>query len=272
MKYIKLFENINWDEFPAKLLRQDTKLVTDNYEQLLKENCSEYLKYHNPNYYLARLVPMLETDEAYLIDPLLHERKSIDGLPNIYTLIMDNEPEWVDYPKRKNSLCCYYQDEEPVGDYFIVIPYDGAKFGVTPQYDLWRQWRNKLNKHGIEMSVSTFLYLLEDIYKQLSGEKFETKDYDILKQQINELDDYLKTHKIDEDEIGINRIIKIIKQENLWNFLTDDIFTPEGFEVVDIKGLGDIEVFADLDSKEVWTHSKCLLIGPRLYQKIKNNI
>ena len=58
---------------------------------------------------------------------------------NYYTLVIDNSPEWKDYPKRSKSLICStdrgYADS--FGEVYRVYPINGAKIGVCPGDDIW---------------------------------------------------------------------------------------------------------------------------------------
>jgi uncharacterized LabA/DUF88 family protein len=60
---------------------------------------------------------------------------------NYYTLIMDNSPDWKQYPKRSRSLICStdksYADNFGDGESYSVYPQNGASIGVCPGGDIW---------------------------------------------------------------------------------------------------------------------------------------
>lgn len=308
MRYIKFFEEY---KIPEKVYRSDTTLLNeDTFTKLLNENCSDYIKYitnknsknsvenssapedfggfgpyfHEDFYCLARLVPNLDLDDLYLIDPTAHERKSVDGIPNVYTLIIDNDKKWKQYPKRKNSICTYYQNFFPFQDYFVVIPFNGAKFGVTPAFDIWNHWDRKLfHQFDTHLTATDFLFYIDQFAKTEFGEYLESSDYNKLKIQIEKIDEIIKKLNIDEPldpeqvpgrySLSYAEIVvrNILKSENLWDFFTNKLFTPEKFKHVDIKGLSEvIQMQGQEDQLEVWTDSKCLLVGADYYHKFIN--
>lgn len=84
---------------------------------------------------------MLGNDGVSVIDPSKTQRKS-ENTSNYYTLILDNHPEMVDFPKRSRSLIASATDSYPRtmiddDDPWAVIPYDGVKIGVCPHEDIW---------------------------------------------------------------------------------------------------------------------------------------
>lgn len=61
------------------------------------------------------------------------------NVANWYTLIMDNVPEWKDFPRRSASLICT-TDPIQSSDYgvtFTVLPFYNPTIGICPREDLW---------------------------------------------------------------------------------------------------------------------------------------
>lgn len=63
---------------------------------------------------------------------------------NYYTLIIDNDPTWEEYPKRSNSFICstYELYSSSFGVPYIVIPLEGQEMGVCPAMDFWESFVN----------------------------------------------------------------------------------------------------------------------------------
>jgi hypothetical protein len=62
-----------------------------------------------------------------------------ENTTNFYTLILDNNPLMVDFPKRSRSFIgtVDYGRAEQYGQPFIMIPADNAKIGVVGSEDIW---------------------------------------------------------------------------------------------------------------------------------------
>ena len=122
MKYLKIFENFT---------RIDTKeLSMDDAIALFNEHCKNYD--FNSKYKLSRSI-RLDYNKSYYINPMLYKRTSISDIPNIYTMMMDNEPEWSEYPKRSHGLIGYISDIKRAD--YVVIPYDNAEIAVCLRVD-----------------------------------------------------------------------------------------------------------------------------------------
>ena len=70
------------------------------------------------------------------------DRKSANT-QNYYTLIVDNDPRWKEYPKRGKSFICstasYIADA--YGVIGLVIPFDNANVGICPEEDYWLSFK-----------------------------------------------------------------------------------------------------------------------------------
>jgi hypothetical protein len=186
--------------------------------------------------------------EYNYINPTIIERKSANT-SNISTLLFDNSPYNINYPKRSKSLICTsnYNRATLYGDVYRVIPFDGAKIAVCPDYDFWYSFR-KIAEYG---NIDDFNDLISSSYSNcwtpLEPAKFlhdiNDKNYDIFIKQLQNLCDKLK----------------IINTYNLPTEINDY------FKLFDAK-LNDINLYdykkyakMDLENNEVWTDSKCLL-------------
>ncbi|VVC05892.1 Uncharacterised protein [uncultured archaeon] len=115
--------------------------------------------------------------DFYITDPQRKARISTNT-SNYYTMIMDHLPEWNSYPKRSRSLICStsIQRAQGYGIVYLVLPVDGAKFGVCPGTDIWETyvidgydfydlnwvWKSyRLSEYNFE----NFLHKLEKLWK-----------------------------------------------------------------------------------------------------------
>ena len=78
------------------------------------------------------------------VDTSATVRKS-QNTSNYYTMIFDNHPEMKDFPKRSRSFIgstdqhtsTGFSGYDGGGKVFRMIPYDDAKIGLCPGYDMW---------------------------------------------------------------------------------------------------------------------------------------
>ena len=176
------------------------------------------------------------------INPTIIQRKSANT-SNISTLLFDNSPYNIKYPKRSKSLICTsnYNRARNYGDVYHVIPFDGAKIAVCPEYDFWVSFR-KFAEYG---DIADFNDLISHNYQSNFLEHINDTDYDVFIKQLQKLCDKLKINKS--------------------NLPTD---INDYYKLFDAKlnniNLYDYKEYAklDLENNEVWTNSKCLLYLP----------
>jgi hypothetical protein len=96
-------------------------------------------------------------DDAMLSDPTVGTRVSANTL-NYYTWIIDNSPDWKDYPKRSKSLICASFSRYDNNEY-IVLPFNNPIIGTCPEYDMWYSF-NYLKK-------KTKIYALPDLNNKI---------------------------------------------------------------------------------------------------------
>lgn len=58
---------------------------------------------------------------------------------NYYTLVVDNDVRWKDYPKRSKSFICTsdIQNAKGYGTVYVVVPLENQSFGVCSSDDFW---------------------------------------------------------------------------------------------------------------------------------------
>ncbi len=165
-----------------------------------------------------------------IIDPKDFNRTS-KNTSNYYTLFMDNNVLWQNYPKRSKSLICttnfFTADTYGEGNIFLVIPLDKtAKFGICPEEDLWYSFK------GVDLEI------LNDKLKRL---RISEKSY---------------TEMINDIQKLPNKKIKDIFDLDTLNL--SEILNPR-INRFKINNYNDIDTNL-YRNNEVWTDSECILI------------
>lgn len=255
VKYFKLFES-------------RTAQITDaEFVMLVKDNCKEYLA--NPKY-MQRMKGDFNGEYSY-IDPKQHVRRPLmnpDGAGVVsahHTLLMDNLPSWKSFPKRSESLIgsLKFSEDQAFGQRcYLVIPYDGARFGLAPCSDLW----------GSYCEVGDMKYEFDNLFtERLTDLGVSEKSYAAMMKDLQHwYDDYLIRESNKEYKRNLSYIDNIFM-----NFSSDGIgsveegfdkyFAPQKFssrvgagakefKYVEYNGL------VSDDKREFWTDSRCFLV------------
>ena len=252
VKYFKLFES------------RTAEITDKEFVMLVKDNCKEYLA--NPKY-LQRMKWDFNGEYSY-IDPKQHVRRPLMNpgagvVSTHHTLLMDNLPSWKSFPKRSESLIgsLKFSEDQAFGDRcYLVIPYDGANFGLAPSSDLW----------GSYCEVGNMKYEFDDVFtERLTDLSVSEKSYAAM---MKDLQHYYNDYLIRErsNVWGLSYIDNIFK-----NFSSDGIesveegfdkyFAPQKFSsrtgdfVKEFKNVG-YEGLKSTDCREFWTDSKCILV------------
>jgi len=257
MKIIKYF----------KLFESRTAEITDKeFVMLVKDNCKEYLA--NPKY-LQRMKGDFNGEYSY-IDPKQHVRKPLinpDGVGVVsahHTLLIDNLPSWKEFPKRSESLIgsLKFSEETAFGDRcYLVIPYDGANFGLAPSGDLW----------GSYCEVGDMKYEFDNLFTEsLTDLGVSEKSYDAMMKDLQHwYDDYLirEHNKEYKRNSYIDNIFMNFSSDGIGSVEEgfDKYFAPQKFSsrigagAEEFKSVGYDGLVSD-DKREFWTDSRCFLV------------
>jgi hypothetical protein len=255
VKYFKLFES------------RTAEITDKEFVMLVKDNCKEYLA--NPKY-LQRMKGDFNGEYSY-IDPKQHVRKPLmnpDGAGVVsahHTLLMENLPSWKSFPKRSESLIgsLKLSEDTAFGDRcYLVIPYDGARFGLAPSSDLW----------GSYCEVGNMKYEFDNVFtERFTDLDVSEKSYG---KMMKDLQHYYEDYLIRESNKEYKRNLSYI--DNIFmNFSSDGIgsveegfdkyFAPQKFSsrvgsaAKEFKSVGYDGLVSD-DKREFWTDSKCFLV------------
>lgn len=261
IKYFKLFES------------RSSELSESEFLNILNQNCKNFKSdpfpitrsKREPGPKFSYINPKEHTRE-----PLKHQSASdgyhIEGVhSNHVQVIIDELPSWSDFPKRRNSIIGSSGIDTRTlfgKQKFFVIPFDGAKFGVSPGQDLWIP--SMKDAYNITMN-DKFTHILK--HNEISDENID--------KMLNDIEAYYRAYLKEKWELkGYNRLHTFIELAVQNKIEPKDIkdffnikfsptnFTHQGqtYQVMDIDGVRDICKKTDSLSKEIWTDSECLIV------------
>jgi len=247
-EYTKLVRLL-MEESRSKNIEEDEAL------QIFKEKCTQW----NSDKIIYRGINVNSNDSKYIfVDPSKHERRSANT-DNYYTFFIDHiSKRWIAFPKRSKSIICtsHISTARGYGKTFIVVPFDYAKIGVCPKYDMWDSFEkttkgpslNDLNEYinvlykkytkkiaEDNISLESFKEMLQEIENGVKNERLNTYGHDAWRYFIDDI-----------EEKGI-----IIAMENILDPLANN-FKLRNFKDYRQK---------DNPLSELWTDSPCLLIS-----------
>jgi len=274
-----------------------TELLTkEEFIEIFKKNCKNFVI--DKSTYLYR--GSNDAGDYLLIDPSKYSRGSIEDV-NVHTFLMDNMPEWSEFPKRSKSVISSTNTYEAGGfggEKYIVIPFDMSPIGISPDSDVWVSFENgEVVSHYNEFSGESPLYgygddslfKIMDHFLRKSGldlhmnhKKEYSIDYDtflsFFEHEFN-IDKFGKT----ERELEDYRMLKLIKFtlgiRNLQDITGSDVlefirraFNPDynGFKAK--KYRKNFSIKSNSYSNSVWIGGKCLLIKERNFIEIKDSL
>jgi len=236
----------------------------------IKSHCKKALKvFLDSDKVLYRGAPY--GGDYYHIDPKTGTRESANT-SNEYTLIMDNDPRWKDYPKRSKSLICTTSTRKTnhYGNTYMVFAKDGSRYGVCPTDDLWQSFSTFKG-----LSMGSVNHYLRDL-----GEETGVVEYDSMAMHsdttyrevmvnINNIGEYLdnivKTHT--DPNYGVIDTLMDNDIFRMWYKTDRKPFAKWFMDMYDPK-TNDFYVTEDVNkifttgvkSKEVWTEGESVLV------------
>ena len=269
IQYFKLFES------------RTARLSDEEFINLAKTKCKDFLA--SPKY-LQRIKASYDGDYSYINpklshrNPLMKEEGSGGVFSSHHTLLMDNLPSWNGFPKRTQSIIgsLNFGFDPSFGDYYYcIIPYDGAKFAVAPDCDLWNSYCKISSQGGSDHND----YMFDDYFSESFLQAgISDKSYDYMMDDIQKIyDEYLSGKQLEISNYII-RILKKMKEDNVKDvkLAFDEYFAPEKFRGLGpnnlngfiLRNYSEISEVQEKDSngnlisygKEFWTDSECLIV------------
>lgn len=257
-----------------------SELSEAEFRKILHEKCKDFVK--DP-----KLLQRSKTSEgpifsyinpkAYDRAPLKKSDRFTDGVESRHhTLLMDNLPSWSKFPKRSQSVIGLTSADQRIifGTHrYLIIPFDGATFGVAPSADLW----------ACQIHVTDQRPLVEDltlsfndkfseimVVNKISDASYSEMMSDLQAQYYLWLKDSFSAFRsVSSDILKINKLFKKFKEKGVKNVEDgfNHFFSPDRFRGTDLDDLEGFHVMnwsylTNLDrwhSYEFWTDSECLL-------------
>jgi hypothetical protein len=257
-----------------------SELSEEEFRKILHEKCKDFVK-------SPKLLQRSKTSEgsdfsyinpkAYNRAPLKKTDRFTDGVESRHhTLLMDNLPSWSRFPKRSQSVIGLTSADQRIifGSHrYLIIPFDGEKFGVAPSADLW----------ACQVHITDGRPLMEDLTLSFNDKfseimvvnKISDSSYSEMMSDLqNQYDEWLKDSfsalkSVSSEALKINKLFKKFKEKGVKR--VEDgfsyFFSPERFRGTDLDDLEGFHVMdwsylSNLDnwhSYEFWTDSECLV-------------
>jgi hypothetical protein len=246
-----------------------SELSESEFRKILNEKCKDFTK--NPK--LLQRSKKRPSSKFTYIDPKQSERvpggDTAVGSKH-HLLLMDNLPSWSGFPRRSRSIIGVTAEDPRTlfgKERFLVIPFDGAKFGVAPSCDLWSCQVNIPSSVPSSMNIISFD---ETFSQMLRVNKISDKSYSQMIMDLQKLYDS-ETSKSWKDSTRLGNLFSKIR-ENRFDIIEDglsDFLSPEKFKGSDIDDMIgfnimnylDLTKLSDYDFYEFWTESECLLFN-----------
>lgn len=257
------------------------------FQSVTEQEANNFLQKEANQYKQPQLVytkkPSDSPDGDFLIvEPLNRE---LDYKGRYHALIIDSFEKWEEFPQRGNGIVGT-TDTEGEGDFYVVIPENGATMGISAKKRIMDSFSNVSINLGIKFdNFNNALNLLLNIFNNPEG-TYESStrkllktnlvrydgDYDTFKNAVEKVDDDFssnETHGILSDivshpynkqtENDVISLIEYIKaQGETLSFILDQIFDPyeNGFELISFEKF----ISGDYRDRDVWLDNRCLLV------------
>lgn len=172
---------------------------------------------------------------------------------NYYTLIIDEDPSWSNYPKRSKSFICSTSLNRSLGygSLYVAIPLENQPIGVCAEIDFWVSFGDPS-----PADINTGLSILS----KDTGVPLSTTNGNVFKDDLAKLSKSLEIHQnisipYDIKYIGFNR------GDNLWNVYSS-FMEPSKNDFMVTNNIASIP-----DNREVWMSGDVLFIKSDIYLK-----
>lgn len=209
--------------------------------------------------------------ESYnVISPNTKRRKSRNS-KNHYNLWMSEHSSWLSYPPRNRSIICTTDNNYARNgwtDIALVVPKDGARWGVCSSHDLWWSFSRGISEvtgkgHG---NLKEFFSVLEYLVSLITKKSNDGMDYDSYPEMISDLKEKQKILQEKPELLSylpsrpdIHLIVEWLSK-NDFDFIKifEVVFEPKknGF-----RRSTDYMDVSEEHNREVWTDSDCLLVN-----------
>lgn len=189
------------------------------------------------------------------VDPTKREepRRSANTY-NYYTLWLDNDPAWANFPKRSYSLICTtaaWKARQYGDDFRIVIPLVDAKIGVCPESDIWNSFEDTL---PIGDSLKDLMNYLHFAFTNQEIPVHSTMSYDWLIKSLDKLD----TSKLKGGYLG--KLFNERGARGAMSYILDPV--KNKFK------LTTWNQFKAVRDREIWLSAPCLYVSESAFMQL----
>jgi len=199
------------------------------------------------------------------INPMYNSTNRISAnSQNYYTLWIDNNEKWKDFPKRSKSLICSSSISvaEDFGKAHVVIPLINCRIGVCPKDDLWFSFEKTSNVTIDTINNVIFEIAKEQNIVELTSNRGRIDNYHDLIVGLNKIN-------VDDLVIGNSYYYSLntyFKEFGVVGFF-DKVLDPHSnnFKITDWKN------FDVVGKKEIWFSAPSLLLTYKMFIEIVND-
>jgi hypothetical protein len=248
-------DNLSKEEF-QKLLETD---YSQAYEQFKRGNVL-YRGFGSMEIAYNRLQPM-------------RGRESINT-NNFYTLIMNNDPRFREFPKRsvivssnRNTAISFSSDDSTSA---IIFPKNGARIGMCNAPDIWRA-------KPVEVQAKGFAFyeigrMIAKLYKWLGTSPAIITEYEEMLEMQKKFEQ-MKKEDSDEFVLAMSHYKNHLESYNLQHALIEDLIEkgPKGlYELINTSPftLFDVSNMKPKENNELWFDDEYLAISLSLAKKM----
>lgn len=261
----------------AAVSRDEVKANTERLEvtktiDYLKANCSDAFDAYAKGKAIYKGFSS-DRERVTIVDASKIQRTS-QNTNNIYTYFTSNvSQKWKAFPPRNRSLICSthygtaYNYARATGTVYVIFPFNGAKIGVCPTYDMWDSFgvtmNEDLNSFAEFMKGQCIRYMEMNGIKTFGAQahwdlsnnavepyfpafmKFPVSDFKVVTWENNAF------HVSEYAERGYN-----VAQ------YMESILDPEanGFNVINTSQMSDLP-----SHSEVWVSGKCVVVAKSVF-------
>lgn len=231
-------------------------LDVDKAKSLLTSKCSASVKQWKKGHKIYRKNSNIASKEAYFLEPGASHRESKYAAYNYYTEMINNHPMWSKYPEREiicsggSGYRAKWHNGTNNDALYYVFPYNNAKIAICPSDDIWTSFTEVFDKFKIKN--------MNDFNREMFAMGVPTENWKEMKKYMKEKP-YVKDNWSEETDTD----------ETLYDVITKTMDpNKNGFKLV---SPGQYKLTDNVDL-EVWTDSKCVLIGYNYADEILNSL
>lgn len=208
------------------------------------------------------------SDSAFRFKPQMQfGQRTSANTENYYTLIVDHDPAWSDYPPRSSSIIASSKLHvaQGYGTAYVVLPEHDPQIGICSEADYWVSFPrvSALSGHTDLSELNTIIRRMAVKYAHI--DRFVPKDYTYLTQVLEIIDEQMAAEATDwKSHLNSSDW----KMEEIARFMTK---TPEGPLLERLQWLLDpeasgfkhshlSELAPFISNKELWMHASIYMI------------